>query len=252
MLTVKQAIDSGIEHALNGPSSHAFEGLMLLNLAGQHLVGMNRWEWCKRRTARLNLRAGRDMIELPDDFAGLEAIQTIDNTSLAVRLVSQPELLSLKAQQVSLPASVFFVAEAYTDDDNDPQRRNTPALEVFPTPEQDVAGFFTITYRGGWPQVTNEMPQETALPLPNDGSCDGLFLTILRAFARGFEEDDQRSIEQELARVAMGPIFMAAKAADARRFENRGTLRNGLLARANLAPRPYRLYLNSLPEGLDA
>lgn len=252
MLTVKQAIDSGIEHALNGPSSHAFEPIVLLNLAGQHLVGMNRWEWCKRRTARLNIRAGRDTIELPDDFAGLDAIQTIDNTSLAVRLVSQQEMLALKAQQVSLPASVFFVCEAYVDDDNDPQRRNTAALLIFPTPETDAAGFFTINYRGGWPQVTNETPQETALPLPNDGSCDALFLTILRAFARGFEEDDQRSIEQELARVAMGPIFMAAKGADLRRFENRGTLRNGLLARANVGARPYRMALNTMPEGLDA
>lgn len=252
MLTVQNAITSGIEHALNGPASHAFEAITLINLAGQHLVGMNRWEWCKRRSTRLNLVAGRTMIDLPDDFAGLDSLQTIDNTSLAVRLVSQQEMLALKAQQVSLPASVFFVAEAYIDDDNDPQRRNTPALEVFPTPEQSVDGFFTMTYRGGWPQVTNETPQETVLPLPNDGSCDALFLTILRAFARGFEEDDQRSLEQELERVAQGAVFRAAKSADIRRFEFRGTLQNGLLDRANRAPRPYRMSLNQLPEGLDA
>ena len=252
MLTVKQAIDSGIEHALNGPSSHAFEPLSLVNLAGQHLIGMYRWEWCKRRGASLNLRAGRDMIELPDDFAGLEAIETIDNTSIAVRMVSQPELLQIKAQQVMLPSSVFFVAEAYVDDDNDPQRRNMAALQVFPTPESSMDGFFTINYRGGWPPVTNEMPQEVALPLPNDGSCDALYLTVLRAFARGFEEDDQRSLEQELERIAQGAIFAAAKASDLRRFEHRGRIRNGALDTANRSRAPYRMTLNSLPEGLDA
>ena len=110
MLTVKQAIDSGIEHALNGPPSHAFEPLALVNLAGQHLIGMYRWEWCKRRVASLNLRAGRDMIELPDDFAGLEAIETIDNTSIAVRMVSQgrkyvtPEMAQMLVDNLTTPA----------------------------------------------------------------------------------------------------------------------------------------------------
>ena len=84
----------------------------------------------------------------------------------------------------------------------------------------------TMFYRAGWTAVGNDVIK---LRLPT--YCDALFLEVLTAFARGYEEEDAGSTSARLIEVVSGPLMSAAVDRDASIQPDYGPVLHGQGAR---------------------
>jgi hypothetical protein len=226
MLTYQTAVDLGIRHALHGSPAAELSETMLLNMAGQHLISMRRWSWCDREPTPVDLVANQPFVTMPDGCA--EIVGAVPNGNLNMR--------ELRGIDMTPAGLVFWLAPTFTNP-GDPGsltgRGQQLALQVYPVPTSTSPGAILVEWRAGWIEVKSDASEQQILPLPADGSCDTLYLTLLRAFAKGFEEDNTRRLEVELEAIERGGVFNAAVRLDGRRASYRGQLRNGLLDVAN-------------------
>jgi len=82
-------------------------------------------------------------------------------------------------------------------------------LEIWPDPLVDDAGALTLYYRAGW-ETLDEDSDFVSIP----EWIQGLYIQLIRAFARGYEREDVASMSQRCMEVMMGPFAMSAKRRD--------------------------------------
>lgn len=230
MLTIQTAVALGVRHSLHGPPSEELGELQLLQFAWDHLTAMHPWMWLRGRSALLSMVAGSDTVELPDDLTELiPPIQSSINAFGDVRIVTRSELDGYRANDLSLASNIFWATVVHAP--ADPELLGPPRmqLQVWPMPTVDAIESMICTYVGGRWSATNKPGDSSVIPLPDDGSCNALYVQIVRAFARGWEHDDTHSVEGELAMIADGRIFKAAKDRDNRRVHGWGRPKHGLL-----------------------
>lgn len=250
MLTLQQAIDIGITHALMGAPAEEIEERVLVNLAGKHLAGMRRWHWMERQVAFLGTTAGQAYLTLPQGCERLIDIMPYNDVSVTVSHSTLTDIQQMQRANITPAATTFWVAEEYASDFSEGVGPVRMRLAIWPIPEADSTNLFTIRYGGGWRDVLEcEFPETEFLPLPEDSSCDALYLQILRAFAQGWEEDAKATLEMRLSELRVGETFTAAVAVDNRRNDRNRVLRNTALEMANRTHPRFRNYLNRLPEG---
>jgi hypothetical protein len=163
-------------------------------------------------------------IALPTDFRDLIEINTSTGLLKGISLVTHSELLERRASSYTTTSGHYYatIVHAQSTGYESSTGAPTPRLEVWPTPGVNEADAMTIIYRAGWSAVTTDsellrIPSFLELP----------YLEILRALARGFEEEDQGSVSQRLAGVMSGPLMMVAKDRDDMAQPHYGRLRNG-------------------------
>ena len=217
-ITVQQC-SRHIEHTLGGDADPLVPVIELVNAAGEFLVSMTGWRWLTEGTATLDLVAGQDYVALPADFKAIRAVTGTDSSRLSVDLVTLAEVLEWRtyasgsgevwkaALEASSPATGGAV---------------TWRLAVAPSPVSASTAALTLYYERGWRTVSESQDQ---LSLPS--YCETLYLEVLRAFARGREEEDVASLDQRLEALARGQILDAAKRADSTAQPHLGTLRGG-------------------------
>lgn len=82
-------------------------------------------------------------------------------------------------------------------------------IEIYPSPASNQANALTMFYRAGWIDIEDDT---VVIPIPD--FCNTLYRSIIRAFARGYEEDDVASIHQRLMEIEQSPVFIHAKRRD--------------------------------------
>jgi hypothetical protein len=94
-------------------------------------------------------------------------------------------------------------------------RRIAPVLELDRAPSATGLDQLTLIYRGSWVDVNDD---EDELPLPGtdygDEYCNLLYIQILRALARGWDEEGNGTADGRLDHIRRGPIFAAAAQTD--------------------------------------
>ncbi len=94
-------------------------------------------------------------------------------------------------------------------------RRIAPVLELDRAPSATGTADLTLIYRGAWVDAEND---EDELPLPGtdggDEYCNLLYIQILRALARGWDEEGNGTADGRLDHIRRGPIFAAAAQTD--------------------------------------
>lgn len=199
---------------------------MLVNQAGRWLASYRAWKWLERPLATVSLVEDESYAALPSDFGELIAAPEylsgvgVNATGTAVQLTSISEILSAREQDTeqSPPDAQFWAAIVYAPPDEgsgssassgssgEEDAENLVArLEVWPTPSDD--GSFRIAYRAKWVAVSAGADR---LVMPH--WMDATFIEVLRAFARGAvrEDDAGGTLSERLAKIAAGPVFMAA------------------------------------------
>ena len=106
-------------------------------------------------------------------------------------------------------------------DNAEPQIR----LEIYPTPSSTTTEALTLYYRAGWARVYDD---RKAIQIP--AYVEPLYIELLRAFARGYEEEDQASLSERISEVWRGPLFAVSVDRDASVQPDYGPLRNGAAA----------------------
>lgn len=105
----------------------------------------------------------------------------------------------------------------------DVPRRLEPVLEISPVPSATSVGALSVLYRAFWADAEDD---DDDLALPSEGWLDTLYIQCVRAFARGWEEEGQGSLDARLAEVYRGPIYLAARQHDGRMQPSRGQSKN--------------------------
>lgn len=145
-------------------------------------------------------------IILPSDYGGqLRAMAATSGRTVSVSLVSQQELMMLRAvatvPTVGNYAAALYQAEDLTTGGGPPQ----PRLELWPYPAAASANIFTITYSVAW--RPRELDSDI-LSLPQ--WIEPLYTAVLRAVVGGYEDEEAGNVEARMAQVLQGPTFYDA------------------------------------------
>ncbi len=216
-----------LEHALHATAlkglSSPLTGLDVLNEAGEFLCSMASWDWLVRPSEAISTTAGQSYVALPSDCAAVVAVEATDGLNNAVQLTSLGRVLSLRTDQGVGVGWYRFAAVLWAEDSNGVP---APRLELWPTPNTSQTGVLTVIYRRNWATLTDD---GDTVRIP--GFMKGLYLSIVRAIALGYEDQDAASKAVRLAEIQAGPEFRAAINRDAEMQTDFGPLRGGAAQR---------------------
>lgn len=160
-------------------------------------------------------------LQLPADFREIIDLRPTAGLLNGVNLTTLAELSAYRFSSISVSGLTRYVALSYqpVGGTGGPP---VPRLEVYPTPTAAAFGVLSLMYRAGWTTVASD---QDFLSIPE--WIETLYLQIARAFARGYEEEDQGSLDTRLATIRLGPAFAAAQAEDAQMEPSLGPILNG-------------------------
>ena len=95
-------------------------------------------------------------------------------------------------------------------------------LELWPTPSQDELDRLYIYYRRGWQSCDSD---NALIPIPD--WMETLYITLVRAYARGYERESEVSMEARLAEIKQGPQLAAAMLRDKEMVAHLGPITGG-------------------------
>jgi hypothetical protein len=154
-----------------------------------------------------------DSVALPEDFGNIIDIQPTQGLVNSFTFTDTSFINQLRTNEVSVGNFRYWGAitrgKNFTHTGQASSGQGAWRLEVYPTPTSKEYNALTMFYRAGWRVVEEDME---FINIPD--YCETLFRTILRAFARGYEEDDIASIHQRLAEIEQSVVFVHAKRRD--------------------------------------
>lgn len=159
-------------------------------------------------------------VALPSDFGSIQEITSGADLLSYVELTTMAELARLRDDSSATIGGGYCGAIAF----GQPITGGAPVprLELWPAPQENDPNAFLLQYRAKWATVDDDT---LALSLPTH--VEGLYLTLLRAFARGYEEEDQATLSQRLAEIEQGPVFASARKHDGGHQRNYGRISGG-------------------------
>lgn len=202
-LTVTQCAD-WLRLTLGGTPTGVAGVLEIANLAGHHLFSMTRWRFLEGADVFLSTVASQDYLSLPLNFSSPISLCGVTiNADIEWREKSVIAQMRQDYLVSTDNGGQYFVAveHAAATGSTPPTAR----LAIFPTPQATTANLFRLTYRAGWANLTSDSDY---IPIPI--WCEGLFLRVLAAFARGLYREEQGSTDARLAEIQAGPIYAAA------------------------------------------
>lgn len=175
------------------------------NHAGLWLFGIEGWNFLERQTATLDFVADQNYAELPSNLVTVVDVQTTNSLTSGFDLTTLTRVLDLRTKD--FPSPNFF----YGAVSNKPNTNGVPEpiLEVWPTPSSASAGALTMVYRAGWTMLTDDS-DHVSIPV----FMEPIYVAALRAFAKGYEEEDDGNVAARLAGLRESPLFESAKRQD--------------------------------------
>ena len=161
-------------------------------------------------------------VALPSDFSEMISINTTSGLLKGVQLTGFQDLLNKRASNFVSTGFHYGAIVQPTDTDVGYDGAPVARLEIWPQPTANETASLTMIYRAGWKRLS-EVKEYLRLPV----YCEPLFLQVIRAFARGYEEEDGGSLSARLGEVMSGPLFMAAVDRDASIQPHYGPMHGG-------------------------
>ena len=196
---------SHIRHTLGGELSPDMDLLSVINDAGDYMTAMAPWRWLEDAATLGTLTSG-STTALPTGFLELIGYTPRGSdsrvTGSKAHMVSPHELEDMRNSSGTLPLNTAYFAVIYTT--------TSGTSTVAPYPAIDVYGNGTlptvkIRYRKNWTQITGD-GDTFMLPV----WVEALYLQCLRAFARGYEEEDVGTMSARLGEIQQGPQYITA------------------------------------------
>lgn len=204
MLTVATALAHITNTLGDGELPAEVSGLALLNSAGRQMESMRDWNYLRSNTASLSLVADQDYVDLPTGTKAIRAIETPNSLTSGISLVSLADVLQRRTANAG--SSLFYLASlVFVSDTNGIPR---PKLALWPTPTASGDGF-RVFYDREWTDLDSD---EGFIPVPP--YMENLYIQVVRAFSRGWIEEDEGALDQRLALIQGGPVYAAARYAD--------------------------------------
>jgi len=211
MLTVQDAFDE-IDHALNAVGAPDIDRLLILNRTGALFFSLP-WRWLENRVWTVRLGANADRVRAPRDCAQVLGIAPKNyRTAWVWRFEDDYERL-LAARRLELGTEGTILAPSWIESASGVREL---WIEAYLAPGEAVD--LEVRGRAGWPVVVaGEPPGRTVIPLPESvAAIEQAFLEVLRAYAKGREDDAQTSMAEQMTVALDGPLMALARDADRR------------------------------------
>lgn len=221
MVVTGATCEAQIRHTLglgaDGVLAPGLSPLQVANETGHILTGLREWKWTVGASTTLAFVANQNWVALPSGVHEIVSIHMTNGLTETIQVTTLEDVLDWRTSSVPTPLH-YRVAVAFGPEDDRP----SPRFEVFPTPSLDDATAISIFYRSGWTELTSG---ESVASIPV--WLEPLYYQLLRAVARGYEEEDVEDMGSRIARVKASPIYMAAADRDTAIQSEYGQLRNG-------------------------
>ena len=227
------SVSAHIRHTLGGDISAELNVLDIINNAGDFMASMYPWRWLEEVVTFQGIH-DQSYITLPVGFAELMSFAPRGLDSRAD--VNLGRFYAVSAQEIwdkrevsidgssagaytSVPKGAFYFAIAYNSAGG--TVTPVPRMELFPTPDSSktatvhthTACVGNMTYRRSWTPITAATSTGSVFVCPQ--FMEPLYLQMVRAFTRGYEEEDVATTNARIGEVANGPLFMTAVQRDA-------------------------------------
>lgn len=210
VLTAAQCLGH-IKHTLGtGPEGTAMspgmDGYSIINQAGEHLVNAREWRYLQGASTTMSLTDAQAYLTLPSDFRAPIGVESTNGYTANFEFTTLKDFLEFKSRPVQDTGSwykgvIVSVQSATT---------GAPALriDIYPVPSGGEVGTgeeFTLYYVSTWKRVDDD---DDFLNIPT--WMEGLYIQLLRAFARGYEEEDDATLSMRIDEIQRGPLWTAA------------------------------------------
>jgi hypothetical protein len=180
----------------------------IVNEAGRFLCTMHQWKFLERPPTSLDFTAATAYVPLPSDFMELIAYSYSSALTSAFQLTTFQSLAMLRAANLNATA-VYYGCIVQPTQVNTTTAPPIARLELYPTPASTITAALNVWYRAGWTEFAGGGATTVIANIPT--WAETLLITLIRAFARGYEED---RLEELVSEVAGGPVFQMAKDRD--------------------------------------
>lgn len=173
-------------------------------------------------------------IALPPDFREAVSIRSVDQFRRDLQWCDIDDIED--SRQTGIPGSGWPMLIAIARENPVGGGPTVVRIEHEPVEQAAFPGAIILHYRSKWTRVTTETV-DLNIPL----WFNGLFKEVLRAFARGNEEEDEGTTDERLARIQGGPLWEQCLRQDAFEQPSFGRMQGTLIGRdivANDDPGP--------------
>lgn len=211
-----------VEHYLAGAPAGMTAG-GLVTEAGYELMSLAPWRWAEAVEGTADFTEDEDSTALPAGFLRFSSTPRLsDGTQTRLLLVSVNRLETLR-EGGSSSGDPYWCAVLHALDAD--TGLVLPRLSLYPTPAADATPGLTFTYTQSWvaPAADDDLLQIPAF-------MDSLYREVLRAVARGYEDDLQNPIQKQLnlEGVRAGQTFRGAMQTDRSFQQSFGHVRGGV------------------------
>lgn len=241
------------EHALGGSVHPAVTGLRVLNDTGRWLVSVRPWVYLRGGMEALDVTADQDYVVLPSDFGSILGVARSSSFTPSFNLTTPQEMLRLRTYTPAVSSHTFWGTVVYDHADIEgtassaqsytvtpttaaqikATKKPSPRLDLYPMPTNTATGSLLLYYARGWRAVEEDTD---TIFVPD--WLEGVYLRALRIWAKGYEEEDTFSKDDNLDRLVMGAEYRAAITRDSQIQAEKGPIQGGAVQR----PGSYRNY----------
>lgn len=194
-------LTSAVTHALGGTVASQLDVTEIVNEAGRLLCGMHPWRFLIRPPSTLDFTASTAYVALPADFGELVTLKYNANLLNLFEFGSALELADIRAA-TSFPPAVYRGHIVQPVQINVTSVPPVQRLELAPIPTATVSAALAIWYRARWTELS------TGTDVPNlPIQANTLLTEIVRAVAKGWEEEDNGTTTERLGVIRGGAVF---------------------------------------------
>ena len=207
-----------VQHALGGNVSTQLSEAGIVNEAGRYMF-MSPWKFRERPPITVQFVANQDYAELPEDFGEMIAANMTDGLGKSFTFTTYQDLVQRRSTSTGA-TNHYWVAITHPAPEGDSIGVPPARLELYPQPTADDQ--LTVAYRAKW---TTLAADDSVARIPD--YAESALISVVRAFALGYEEE---AMEQRLAEIETGPIWIRLKEKDGLIQPDYGPLRNSALS----------------------
>lgn len=172
---------------------------------------------------------------LPADLRHIIGYNTTNSLVTGLKLTGLQDILDRRTSGIVASTWVTFGAVVHRKDTTVTDGTIVrPILELWPDPATTASREFTIFYMAKWTEVDDG----DTLVLPD--YCEDLFIALVRAYARGYEKEDEATVGMRVAAIKAGPLFNDAATMDGAMQPTLGPIERGAV-QSGYAPLSYFL-----------
>jgi hypothetical protein len=167
------------------------------------------------------INAGRAVV-LPSDFGAQLKLVTTGGLTQHISFTSQQRLIQARSRTPSPPLGVYWASIFTAKDLTTAGGAPTYRLELYPDGTAADPDFLTVSYQVAWEDVTEDA-QVISIPW----YTHPIYTQILRAITRGYEEEEQATVDDHIDRIKASSAWFDATSNDGLVQPDVGELQGG-------------------------